>query len=175
MIRTFSGDIARLSETEQVDSSANSPFLYSGIVWIEFQLGQRLYARRLDSCLGLCISTRQMSGKCFKLENDCALSLTSQCVKHERLHHWCYKHSKLLDRHKTKHENVNNKFNVHGSVLRKYILIYIQQDATLNSLFISGNCCTCFGWYLRPSSGAHTTISTASGTCQTVIATCRYK
>ena len=41
---------------------------------------------------------------------------------------------------------------------RKYILIYIQQNATLRSLFISGNCSTCFGWYLHPSSGAHTTI-----------------
>ena len=28
-----------------------------------------------------------------------------------------------------------NKFNVHGSVHRKNILIYIQQDATLHSLF----------------------------------------
>ena len=53
-------------------------------------------------------------------------------------------------------------------------LIYIQQDATLHSLFISGNCSTCSGWYLHPSSGAHTTVSTASGTCQTVTATCRY-
>jgi hypothetical protein len=49
-------------------------------------------------------------------------------------------------------------FKVHGYVHRKYILIYIQQDATLHSLIISGNCSTCFGWYLHPSSGAHTTI-----------------
>jgi len=52
--------------------------------------------------------------------------------------------------------------------------IYIQQDATLHSLFISGNCSTCFGWYLHPSSGAYTTVSTASGICHTVTATCRY-
>jgi len=45
------------------------------------------------------------------------------------------------------------------------IPIYIQQDATLHSLFISGNCSTCFGWYFHPSSGAHTTVSTASGIC----------
>ena len=37
------------------------------------------------------------------------------------------------------------------------ILIYVQQDA-LHSLFLSGNCSTCFGWYLHPSSGAQTTI-----------------
>jgi len=34
---------------------------------------------------------------------------------------------------------------------------------------------TCFGWYLHPSSGAHTTVSTASGICHTVTATCRYR
>jgi hypothetical protein len=29
------------------------------------------------------------------------------------------------------------------------ILIYIQQDATLHSLFLSGNCSTRFGWYFH--------------------------
>jgi len=33
-----------------------------------------------------------------------------------------------------------SKFNVYGSVHRKYIPIYIQKDATLHSLFISENC-----------------------------------
>jgi len=55
-----------------------------------------------------------------------------------------------------------------------YFPIYIQQDATLHSLFISGNCSTCFGRYFHPSSGVHTTVSAASGICQTVTATCRY-
>ena len=55
-----------------------------------------------------------------------------------------------------------------------YIPIYIRQDATLHSLFISGNCSTYFGWYFHPSSGAHTTVSTAFGICHTVIAICRY-
>ena len=63
-------------------------------------------------------------------------------------------------------------FNVCGSVHPKYIPIYIQQDAPLHTLFISGNCSTCFGWYLNPSSGAHTNVSTASGICYTVTATC---
>jgi len=31
------------------------------------------------------------------------------------------------------------------------------------SLFISGNCSTCFGWYLHPSPGDHNTVSTVSG------------
>jgi hypothetical protein len=52
---------------------------------------------------------------------------------------------------------------------------YIQQDATLHRLFISGNCSTCFGWYFHPSSGEHTTVSTASGICHTVTAICRYR
>ena len=60
--------------------------------------------------------------------------------------------------------NQNTTFNVH----RKSIPIYIQKDVTFHSLFLSGNCSTCFGWYLHPSSGAHATLSTASGTCQTV-------
>ena len=42
-------------------------------------------------------------------------------------------------------------------------------------LFIPGNCSTCFGWYFHPSSGAHTTVSTASGICHTVTAICRYR
>jgi hypothetical protein len=55
------------------------------------------------------------------------------------------------------------------------IYVHIQQDATLHSLFISGNCSTCFGWYFHPSSGAHTTVSTAPDICHTVTAICRYR
>jgi len=40
---------------------------------------------------------------------------------------------------------------------------------------LSGNCSTCFGWYLHPSSGAQITVSTASGICHTVTAICRYR
>jgi hypothetical protein len=54
------------------------------------------------------------------------------------------------------------------------IYVYIQQEVTLHSLFISGNCSTRFGWYFHPSSGAHTTVSTVSGICHTVTAICRY-
>jgi hypothetical protein len=52
---------------------------------------------------------------------------------------------------------------------------YIQQDATLHILFISGNCSTCLGWYFHPSSGEHTIVSTASGICHTVTVICRYR
>jgi hypothetical protein len=50
-----------------------------------------------------------------------------------------------------------------------------KQNTTLHSLFIPENCATCFGWYLYPSSGAHTTVSTASGICHTVTARLRLK
>jgi hypothetical protein len=36
------------------------------------------------------------------------------------------------------------------------IVSIFQQDATLHSFFICGNCSTCFGWYFHPSSGAQT-------------------
>jgi hypothetical protein len=55
------------------------------------------------------------------------------------------------------------------------IQIYIQQDTTLHISFTSGNCSTCFGWYFHPSSGARTTVCTASGICHTVTAICRYR
>jgi len=44
----------------------------------------------------------------------------------------------------------------------------------VTQFILSGNCSTRFGWYHHPSSGAHTTISTESGTCHTVTATCHY-
>jgi hypothetical protein len=62
-----------------------------------------------------------------------------------------------------------------GPCIVKYILIYIQQDATLQSLFISGNCSTYVGWSFHPSSGAHTTVSTEFGICHTVIAIWHYR
>jgi hypothetical protein len=71
--------------------------------------------------------------------------------------------------------NIIRRFSVYGSVHCKYIPIYTEQDATLYSLFISGNCSTCFEWYLHPSSGEHTTVSTASVICHTVTAICRYR
>ena len=66
-----------------------------------------------------------------------------------------------------------SKFNLHGSVHRKNILIYIQQDANVTQFILSGNCFTCFGWYHHPSSGAQTTVSTVSGIYHTVIVICR--
>ena len=42
-------------------------------------------------------------------------------------------------------------------------------------LFISVDCSTCFRRYLHPLSGAQTTASTTSGTCQIIAATCHYR
>jgi len=35
----------------------------------------------------------------------------------------------------------------------------------VTQFILSGNCFTCFWWYHHPSSGAQTTVSTASGIC----------
>ena len=61
-------------------------------------------------------------------------------------------------------------FYVHESVHRESMSITVQQDATFTFYYISGNYSTCFGWYHHPSSGAHITVTTASGTGRTVSA-----
>ena len=50
------------------------------------------------------------------------------------------------------------EFDVHGSVHCKCIFKYNQQYATLNNLFISVKCSTCFKWFLRPASRAQNCI-----------------
>jgi len=55
-----------------------------------------------------------------------------------------------------------------------YIYIYPTR-CNVTQFILSGNCSTCFGWYHYSSSGAQTTVSTASGICHTVTATCRYR
>jgi hypothetical protein len=45
----------------------------------------------------------------------------------------------------------------------------------ITQFILSGNCSTVCGWYHHPSSGAQTTVSTASGICHTVIVICRYR
>ena len=64
-------------------------------------------------------------------------------------------------------------FTFKGPCILKYMPIVVHQDVTIYSLFISVYRCTCFGWYLHPSSGAHVTVSTAPGISKTVTATCR--
>ena len=64
---------------------------------------------------------------------------------------------------------------------RIYIYIYIKVYSNIyptrcnvTQFILSGNCSTCFGWCLHPSSRVHTTVSAASGICHTVTAICRY-
>jgi len=68
------------------------------------------------------------------------------------------------------------KFNVIGKskVFRLYSNIYPTR-CNIPQFILSGNCSTCFRWYHHPSSGAQTTVSTASGICHTVIVICRYR
>ena len=53
---------------------------------------------------------------------------------------------------------------------RSNILLYkSQQDAYVTEFILSDNCSTCFGRHSRPSSGAQTTVTTASGNRYTVL------
>jgi hypothetical protein len=45
----------------------------------------------------------------------------------------------------------------------------------VTQFILSGNCSTYSGWYCHPSSGAQTTVSTASGISHTVNAACLYR
>jgi hypothetical protein len=55
-------------------------------------------------------------------------------------------------------------------VHRNNILVYkSQQDAYVTEFILSDNCSACFRRYYHPSSGAQTTVSTASGNRHTVL------
>jgi hypothetical protein len=67
-----------------------------------------------------------------------------------------------------------------SSTLRECLMLLYCSDicptrCNYTQFILSGNCSTWFEWYLRPSSGAHTTVSTASGICHTVTVICRYR
>jgi hypothetical protein len=72
-------------------------------------------------------------------------------------------------------EEWSYRFNFHGSVLRNYYSDIYPTRCNFTQFILSGNCSTCFGWYFHPSSGAQTTVSTTSGICHIVTATCRYR
>jgi hypothetical protein len=57
-------------------------------------------------------------------------------------------------------------FYVHGSAHRKSILVNVQRDATIWSLYfiLLQYHSTCFGYRPHPSSGVHKTVVTAIGT-----------
>ena len=51
----------------------------------------------------------------------------------------------------------------------KHLVYKSQQDAQVTEFILSDNCFTCFGRHCHPSSGAQTTVTTASGDHYTVI------
>jgi hypothetical protein len=63
---------------------------------------------------------------------------------------------------------------IYSSSYSNYSNIYPTR-CNVTQFILSGNCTTCFGWYLHPSSGAQTTVCTASGICHAVTATCSYR
>ena len=60
-----------------------------------------------------------------------------------------------------------HSFDLHGSAHRRRIFKHNQQDARLNSIFISVKSSTCFRRFLHPSSGAKT-LYIASGTLSNI-------
>ena len=54
------------------------------------------------------------------------------------------------------------------NIIFKHSNIYPTR-CNVTQFILSGNCSTCFGWYHQPSSGAQTTVSTASGMCYTIM------
>jgi len=76
---------------------------------------------------------------------------------------------------KEKNDEFNFFINVHGSVHRKIILIYVQQDATLHSLFYLETALHVSVGTITHHQERNTTVSTASGICHIVTATYRYR
>jgi len=66
-------------------------------------------------------------------------------------------------RHSNLESPTRYNFTFKGPCTVKYMPINVQEDAKIYSLFISVNRSTYFGWYHHQSSGAHVTVSTASG------------
>jgi hypothetical protein len=71
--------------------------------------------------------------------------------------------------------NIKDVFNVHKSLHRNNILLYIQQDATLHSLFYLETALYVSGGTITHHQKRKTTVFTASGICHTVTAICRYR
>ena len=71
------------------------------------------------------------------------------------------------------------KCGIHAKIERHFVNrldLYSNIYSTIcnvTQFILSGNYSTCFGWYHHPSSGAHKTVSTASGICHTVTGICR--
>ena len=69
---------------------------------------------------------------------------------------------------------LNIVLQLEGNALLLYSNIYPTRCKVTQFIYIC-KLLYMFGWYLHPSSEAHITVSTASGICHTVTATCRYR
>jgi len=69
-------------------------------------------------------------------------------------------------------KDFSSKVNVYGYVHRKYTPVYIQQDATIHSLFYLKTVLHVSGDTITHHQERKTTLSTASGICHTVTVTC---
>ena len=114
----------------------------------------------VQSCLGndWLVLPQNMCVDCARGMQHQSLSILDRSNKHQGQHPWLWLRNYLLDQNQQ---------------LRYSCNIY-KKICNVTQFILSGNCSICFGWYHYPSSGAHTTVSTASDICHTVIATCRY-
>ena len=62
-----------------------------------------------------------------------------------------------------------NKYDGLENTLTTVLHYKSQKDAHVTEFILSDNCSTCFGRYYYPSSGAQTTVTTASGNRYTVL------
>ena len=74
----------------------------------------------------------------------------------------------------TKSYEINFPVILHAKQSSVYSNIYPTR-CNVTQYILSGNCSACFRLYFHSLSGAQTTVSTASGICHTVTATCRYR
>ena len=80
----------------------------------------------------------------------------------------------LIKQNNNNNNNNNNGDDYNDDNAEYYILIYIQQDATLHSLFYLETALHVSGGTFTHHQERNTTVSTASGISHTVTGTCRY-
>ena len=108
-----------------------------------------------------CVQNGRSEPETLKLDTAVGTLLKiAMCIRNGYLSYkWCYEN---LSRAKGEVNKV------------AYSNIYPTR-CNFTQFILSGNCSTCFGWYIHPSSVAQTTVSTASGNCHTVTAICCYR
>jgi len=96
------------------------------------------------------VTTLQYCGICVTAKTTCG---GEETVLHISLP-WCIQNMEYY--------NALRRFGIYSNIYPTRCIV--------TQFILSGNCCTCFGWNLHPSSGAQTTVYTASCTCRRQIA-----